>query len=125
MGDAAGHLAESPEAFLAHDGFLGLTEFVIGLFEIGVKLGLMSRQSELLAEHPQEFVIAGREGMGRFSGHQEQSKPLLLDEERDRDGGIEGGAGERSERSPGILGEIGRVIEARIGWIEAGDRGGF
>ena len=58
VGDAAGHLAQRAQALLLHHRVLGLAQFVIGLLQRAVELGLIRGERDVLAQLAQEFAVA-------------------------------------------------------------------
>lgn len=110
VSDATGHLAEGAEAILAHDGFLGLAEVVVGLLQLGMELGLVSGKGDLFSKNTQEFVVTRCERSQLLAGHEQQSEAALFDTQGDGDRGAEAGIDELPERWPLCVGQV-RFVE--------------
>ena len=73
---------ERAQAFLLHDGLLGLAQIVVGLLQGVVELRLMRGQGHVFAQLPQELAFAAAEAVGFAARGDQHAEDLAFHQQR-------------------------------------------
>ncbi len=116
VGDAAGHLAQRAESLMLHDGLLGLLDFVVGVLEFGVEVGLVAGEGHVFTEGAEEFLFAWGEAVGGALADEEDAFELAVVAEGEGGTGVHAEFVELLEDRERVIGCIG--CEGRWGLFE-------
>lgn len=107
VGDTAGHLAEGTESLMLHDGLLGLLDFVVGVLEFGVEVGLVACEGDVFTEGAEELLFAWGEAVGGALADEEDAFELVIVAEGEGGAGAHAEFAELLEDWEGVFGGIG------------------